>query len=85
MLQIDPHLWVLALPVAFVMGHLTLLPAAHPIRAHLDRLAALDGELTMRLVGTPLDRAWAAAWCLLTAALALTGLLSLAAWMGWVG
>lgn len=85
MFQIDPSMWVLALPVALVLGHVGLMPAEHPIRSRLAQLGALEAEAMQRVFGRSTGRGWGGAYWALTGALAISGLLSLGAWLGVVG
>lgn len=85
MFQIDSSVWVLALPVAFVLGHVGLMPAEHPIRSRVAQLAALEAQAMQRVFGRAGGRGWGGTYWALTGALAISGLLSLGAWLGLVG
>lgn len=84
MFQIDSTMWVLALPVAFMLGHVGLMSSEHPIRSRLAQLAEIESRAMTRVFGRSLDSGWLGAYWVLTAALALSGLLSFGAWLGWV-
>jgi len=57
MIQIDPHAWVVTLPITIALVQLFFQPAHHPLRKMLKNVALFEAEAWSRLTYTDAETA----------------------------
>lgn len=88
-MQIDPHAWLVVLPLALGLVQARALPEEHLVKRWWSQARLADAWVSASLRGAPLparvepaSRAERFGFWLVVVAFALTGLLSLAAYAG---